>query len=159
MLATASVRRNAPQCLDSKIHHANLLNNILAKIEANAAGADDALMLDVEGFVAETNATNVFLVKRGALATPRADHCLPGITRRVVVELARQASIPCDERRVSLSEFHAADEVFTTGTMGELAHVVAIDGRRIGTGELGPVTAELQALFRRRTASAGEAIP
>ena len=159
VLATASVRRNSPQCLDSKIHHANLLNNILAKIEANAAGADDALMLDVEGFVAETNATNVFLVKRGALATPRADHCLPGITRRIVVELARQASIPCEERRVSLAEFHAADEVFTTGTMGELAHVVAIDGRRIGTGELGPVTSKLQALFRRRTASEGEPIP
>ena len=82
-------RRNPPQCLDSKIHHNNLLNNILAKIEANHAGADDAVMLDVEGFVAETNATNLFLVARGALATPTADHCLPGITRGIVLELAR----------------------------------------------------------------------
>jgi branched-subunit amino acid aminotransferase/4-amino-4-deoxychorismate lyase len=88
-LVTSSVRRNPPQCLDSKIHHANLLNNILAKIEAEAAGADDAVMLDVEGYVAETNATNLFLVRRGVLATPAADHCLPGITRAVVLEIAR----------------------------------------------------------------------
>lgn len=158
-LVTASVRRNSPQCLDSKIHHNNLLNNILAKIEANAAGADDALMLDVEGYVAETNATNVFLVRRGVLVTPTADHCLPGVTRRVVMELARANEVPLQERRVSLSEFHSADEVFTTGTMGELAWVRAIDGRTIGDGSLGPVTARLSALFRQRTDTLGVAVP
>ncbi len=87
-LVTSSWRRNPPQCLDSKIHHNNLLNNILAKIEANEAGADDAVMLDVEGFVAETNATNLFLAARGGLVTPTADHCLPGITRAIVLEIA-----------------------------------------------------------------------
>lgn len=158
-LVTASVRRNAPQCLDSKIHHNNLLNNILAKIEANAAGADDALMLDVEGYVAETNATNVFLVKRGLLKTPTGDHCLPGITRGVVIDIARAAAIPVEERRVSLSEFHSADEVFTTGTMGELAWVARIDGRTIGGGALGPLTVRLTELFQRCTRTEGERLP
>lgn len=157
-LVTSSVRRNPPTCVDSKIHHNNLINNILAKIEANAAGADDALMLDVEGYVAETNATNVFLVKRGVLRTPFADHCLPGITRRVVLELARAAGMPCEERRLSLSEFHAADEVFTTGTMGEITWVRALDGRVLGS-EIGPVTKRIAELYARRVASEGEAIP
>jgi branched-chain amino acid aminotransferase group I len=168
-LVTSSVRRNAPQCLDSKIHHNNLLNNILAKIEANAAGADDAIMLDVEGFVAETNATNLFLVKRGVLKTPFADHCLPGITRRVVIDLARANDIPCEEARLTLAQFHSADEVFTSGTMGELAHVLEIDGRTIGgrtiggdaigNREIGPLTRRLRELFAARTRTMGELIP
>ncbi len=158
-LVAASVRRNSPQCLDSKIHHNNLLNNILAKIEANAAGVDDALMLDVDGYVAETNATNVFLVRRGVLKTPTADHCLPGITRRVVMAIARGAEIPLEERRVSLSEFHSADEVFTTGTMGELSWVREIDGRTIGSGDRGSITGKLCALFRARTQKTGTKLP
>jgi branched-chain amino acid aminotransferase group I len=159
VLVTSSVRRNSPQCLDSKIHHNNLLNNILAKIEANNAGADDALMLDVDGYVAETNATNVFLVKRGELVTPTADHCLPGITRAIVLDLARANAIPTSVRRVSLQEFHTADEVFTTGTMGELTPVLEIDKRKIGDGSIGPLTRRLQALFADRTARDGEPIP
>ena len=103
-LITSAVRRNAPACLDSKIHHNNLINNILAKIQANHAGVDDALMLDVDGFVAETNATNVFLVKRGELVTPHADSCLPGITRGKVIAIAREAAIPTAERNVTLAE-------------------------------------------------------
>lgn len=158
-LVTSSVRRNPPQCLDSKIHHNNLLNNILAKIEANAAGADDALMLDVEGYVAETNATNVFLVKQGSVHTPLAEHCLPGITREIVLEICAASSIPARERRVSLMEFQTADEVFTTGTMGELAPVYELDGRRIGDGATGPMTRRLQELFTRRTAAEGTPIP
>ena len=158
-LVTSSVRRNPPQCLDSKIHHNNLLNNILAKIEADAAGVDDAVMLDVEGYVAETNATNLFLVRQGVLATPTADHCLPGITRAVVLEIARDEAIPHAVRRVSLSELHAADEVFTTGTMGEIAWVKEIDGRLIGSGERGPLTSRLRELFAERTRSEGERIP
>jgi branched-chain amino acid aminotransferase group I len=158
-LVTSSWRRNAPQCLDSKIHHANLLNNVLAKIEAEHAGADDALMLDVEGFVAETNATNLFLVRRGELHTPPAEHCLPGITRATVLRLARQHAIAAFERRVSLSELYSADEVFTTGTMGELAPVVELDGRSIGSLAPGPVTRRLQALYAELTRREGTPIP
>jgi branched-chain amino acid aminotransferase len=158
-LVTASVRRNSPQTVDSKIHHNNLINNILAKIEANVAGADDALMLDLQGFVAETNATNVFLVRRGTLLTPRADSCLPGITRGVVLALAREAGIPALERNLTTVDFYTADEVFTTGTMGELAPVLEVDGRRIGGGEPGPTTRRLQDLYAEATARDGEPIP
>ena len=157
-LVTSAIRRNNPAFLDSKIHHNNLLNNILAKIEANVAGVDDALMLDGEGFIAETNATNVFAVRKGTLVTPTAVACLPGLTRQLVLDLARGANIPVEERRVSLTEFYTADEVFTTGTMGGLAHVVEIDGRRIGdsTG-MGSVTERLQDIYR--TQSWEQAVP
>ncbi len=158
-LATSAIRRNPPSCLDSKIHHNNLLNNILAKIEANAAGADDALMLDLHGFVAETNSANVFVVKRGALLTPHADACLPGITRAIVIELCRDHAVACAEKNLSLTEIWTADELFTTGTLGELAPVVEVDGRRIGGGVRGPLTERLQRLFAAKTASEGEPIP
>jgi branched-chain amino acid aminotransferase group I len=156
-LITSSVRRAPPAVMDSKIHHTNLIHNILAQIEANDARAADAILLDVEGFVAETNATNLFLVKRGEVRTPVADHCLPGITRGVVLEICRASSIACVERRLSLSEFHSADEVFTTGTMGELAWVREIDGRPIGVGR-GPATARLSDLYAARTRDEGTAI-
>ncbi|GAB4408615.1 MAG: D-amino acid aminotransferase [Bacteroidia bacterium] len=155
-LITSSIRRNSPHCLDSKIHHNNLLNNILAKIEANFAGVDEALMLDLDGFVAETNSTNVFLVRGETLHTPLPDACLPGITRGLVIDLARAHGIALAERRISVSEFHTADEVFTTGTMGELIHVTEIDGRGIGDGGPGPLTRRLQALFNEKTAREGE---
>ena len=158
-LITASTRRNSPATLDSKIHHNNLLNNILAKIEADVAGADDALMLDVNGFVAETNATNVFLIRDGVLVTPSPDACLPGITRAIVLELAAGDGIEVVERNVSLSELYTADEVFTTGTMGELAPVLEIDGRTIGAGETGPTTKRLRDLHRAHTKTDGEPIP
>ncbi len=158
-LITSSIRRNPAQSLDSRIHHNNLLNNILAKLEADASGVDDAVMLDAEGFVAETNATNIFLAEHGALSTPIADRCLPGITRRVVLEVARAAAIPTHERRVTPTELRAADEVFTTGTMGELSPVLEIDGRVIGERGAGPVTRKLQELFRERTRNEGEPLP
>ena len=158
-LVTSAIRRNPPQCVDSKIHHNNLINNILAKIEANAAGADDALMLDLDGFVAETNATNVFLVRRGELATPFPRACLPGITRGLVLELARDAGIAAAERDLSLTDVYTADEMFATGTMGELTPVLECDGRRIGAGRPGPLTARLQQLFGKRTARDGDPIP
>jgi branched-chain amino acid aminotransferase len=154
-LITSSVRRTAPDSLDPKIHHANLLTSILAKIEANAAGADDALMLDNRGFVAETNATNVFLVARGVLGTPSAAACPEGVTRGAVLELAAEAGIECVPGDYSLSQFHAADEVFVTGTMGGIAPVVAIDGRTIGEGAPGPVTAQLTKLLAELTARSG----
>jgi branched-subunit amino acid aminotransferase/4-amino-4-deoxychorismate lyase len=158
-LITSAVRRNPPQAIDSKIHHNNLINNILAKIQANHAGADDALMLDVNGFVAETNATNVFLVKRAELVTPHADSCLPGITRRKVLAIAREAGIPAAERNVTLGEVWAADEMFTTGTMGELSPVLEVDGRRIGDGAPGLLTRRLQELYAEHTATEGTPLP
>lgn len=158
-LITSSVRRNSPATLDSKIHHNNLLNNILAKIEADIAGMDDALMLDLHGFVAETNATNVFLVRSGVLVTPTVDACLPGITRAIVLELARAEGLPVEERHVSLTEVYTAEEVFTTGTMGELAPVLEVDGRTIGDGMPGPVTERLRKLHRGHVDSEGEPIP
>jgi len=158
-LITASVRRNSPQTLDSKIHHNNLINNILAKIEADVAGVDDAVMLDLAGFLSETNATNIFLFRRMELHTPTADSCLPGITRGVVLALARGAGIPTYERNVSLSELYTADEAFTTGTAGELAPVLEVDGRTIGEGRPGPLTHRLQELYSAETIRTGELLP
>ncbi|HEX4660700.1 MAG TPA: aminotransferase class IV, partial [Streptosporangiaceae bacterium] len=117
-LITSSVRRAAPDSLDPKIHHNNLLTSILAKIQANAAGADDALMLDHRGFVAETNATNIFLITERVLGTPSAAACPEGITREAVLELAAGAGIESVVGDYSLTQLYAADELFVTGTMG-----------------------------------------
>ncbi len=157
-LITSSVCRNPPQCVDSKIHHNNLINNILAKIEANQAEVDDAIMLDIDGFVSETNATNIFLFKHQELRTPWADYCLPGITRGVVLDLARRHQIAVCEKRISLYEIYTADEVFVTGTMGEIIAVLEVDGRRIGTGELGSETQRIQAFYNEETQNEGEPI-
>ncbi|XP_004305017.1 PREDICTED: branched-chain-amino-acid aminotransferase-like protein 2-like [Fragaria vesca subsp. vesca] len=158
-LVTATTRRNSPNNLDSKIHHNNLLNNILAKIEGNNASTDDAIMLDKDGYVSETNATNIFLVKKGRVLTPHADYCLPGVTRATVMDLVVQEKFPLQERNISLSEFHTADEVWTTGTMGELSPVVKIDGRLVGDGKVGPVTRRLQNAYKQLTAESGVPIP
>jgi branched-chain amino acid aminotransferase len=154
-LITASVRRPPPDCLDPKIHHNNLLPSILAKIEANVAGADDAVVLDQRGFVAETNATHLFLVAGGRLGTPATTACPEGITRAAVLELAEGAGIGCDVGDLSLTQFYAADEVFVTGTMGGLTPVIAIDGRTIGGGSPGPLTGRLTGLFADLTARSG----
>ena len=158
-LVTSAIRRNPAQCIDSKIHHNNLINNILAKVEANVADVDDAIMLDIFGFVSETNATNIFLIKRGQVLTPHADSCLPGITRSNVIYLAREAQIPLVERNVSLTEVYTADEMFTTGTVGELSPVLEVDGRQIGTGSPGPITGRLQELYAETTSREGEPLP
>ena len=128
---STSQRRNAPQFLDSKIHHNNLLNNIIAKIQANVAGKDAGLMLDDRGFVAELNGSNVFMIKQGKVYTPFAHACLPGITRNTVMELCQDHGIQLIEADLSLSEFINAEGVFATGTMGELTPIVEIDGREI----------------------------
>ncbi len=154
-LITASVRRPAPDCLDPKIHHNNLLPSILAKIEANAAGADDAVMLDNRGFIAETNATNIFMVTGGTLATPTTVSCPEGITRGAVLDLAASAGIACQPGDYTLPELYTAGEVFVTGTMGGLVPVVRVDGRTIGDGTPGPVTKRLVALFADLTAATG----
>ena len=157
-LVTSSIRRSPPDCLDPKIHHANLIQSILAKIEANASGADDALMLDIHGFVAETNATHVFIVHRGTVLTSRLTACPEGITRAVVLELCRSHGIANQERDLSLAEVYRADEMFCTGTLGELVPVTRVDGRTIGDGTTGPVTRQLTELFRGLTAREGTPI-
>jgi branched-chain amino acid aminotransferase len=157
-LVTSSVRRFPPDCLDPRIHHNNLLQSILAKIEANHAGADDALMLDVRGFIAETNATHVFLVERGTVLTSRPIACPEGITRATVLELCRSNQIPHREEDLSLTQLYRAEEAFCTGTMGELTPVIAVDGRTIGTGQPGPLTARLSTLYGALTATEGEPV-
>jgi branched-chain amino acid aminotransferase len=154
-LITSKMRRPPPEILDPRIHHANLLNSILAKIEANNAGADDALMLDTRGFVAETNATHVFILRGDELATPRVVACPEGITRATILEICAANRILCDICDLSLDEVYSADEMFCTGTMGELAGVVKVDGRVIGRGEIGPLTKRLSDLYLERTAKEG----
>ena len=154
-LITSKIRRPSPEILDCKIHHANLLNSILAKIEANNAGADDALMLDTRGFVAETNATHVFIVREGEVATSRVLACPKGITRATVIEICAEEKIRCIETDLSPVDVYGADEMFCTGTMGELAGVIKIDNRIIGDGKVGPMTKRLSELYAQRTSSEG----
>jgi len=157
-LITSKMRRSPPEILDPRIHHANLLNSILAKIEANNAGADDALMLDTRGFVAETNATHIFIVRGGHVATPHVVACPEGITRATVLEICAANAIPHQEADLTLDDVYRADEMFCTGTMGELAGVVRLDGRVIGTGEIGPLTKRLSDLYGERTATEGAVV-
>jgi branched-chain amino acid aminotransferase len=154
-LTTSKVRRPPPDVLDARIHHANLLNSILAKIEANNAGADDALMLDTRGFVAETNATHVFIVRNGDLATSRVVACPEGITRATVLEICAAEKIRCVETDLSVVDVYGANEMFCTGTMGELAAVTRLDNRQIGDGKVGPMTKRLSDLYAKRTATEG----
>ncbi|MCL4222307.1 MAG: aminotransferase class IV [Phycisphaerales bacterium] len=158
-LITSSVRRFPPDCLDPKIHHCNLIQSILAKIEANNAGADDAIMLDKHGFLAETNATHVFIVSgegEPVLLTSRLVACPEGITRATVLELCRTHAIAHEVRDISMTEVYRARECFTTGTMGELAWVGKVDGRPIGNGRCGPITERLGRLYQELTSTSGE---
>jgi branched-chain amino acid aminotransferase len=141
--------------MDPKIHHANLIQSILAKIEANNAGADDALMLDTRGFVAETNATHVFFVDDGVVTTSRTVACPEGITRATVLELCKENGICTCEKDFSLTELYRAQEAFCTGTMGELAAIAKVDGRTIGLQHPGPVTKRLSEVFGSLTAREG----
>lgn len=156
---TASIRRNTAQCLDSKIHHNNLLNNILAAIEANVAGVASAVMLDVNGFISETNDTNIFIVRDRKLYTPFADSCLPGLTRQMIIDIAVENSVVALEKNLSLTELYNADEAFTSGTMGELTPILKADGRIIGDGQRGPVTKRFQDLHRQHAFRHGEPLP
>ena len=154
-LITSKIHRPPPEILDTRIHHANLLNSILAKIEANSAEADDALMLDTRGFVAETNATNVFIVRNAEVATSRVVACPEGITRATVIEICAAERIPCVETDLTLDDVYRADEIFCTGTMGELAGVIKVDDRLIGDGKVGLMTRRLSELYAQRTAAQG----
>jgi len=155
-LISSSIRRNTPSCLDSKIHHNNLINNILAKIQANNAGVDDAVMLDIDGFVAETNATNIFFVKNGELFTPTVVACTPGITRKLIMNIAKNNNLIAHESQISITEMYAADEVFITGTMGEITPVIEIDSRNY---PIGSVTKKLQKIFYEKINALGEKLP
>lgn len=132
-LITATLLRFSPQYLDAKIHSCNQLNQIMAAIEANRQGAAEAIMLDANGFVAETNSTTLVMVKDGQFLLPKIDYILPGITRKILIEIARSNNIPTIERNISVSEFYNADEVFICGTVGEIVPVYEIDGRTIST--------------------------
>jgi branched-chain amino acid aminotransferase len=147
-MITASVRRPSPDALNGRIKSLNYLNNILARIEANQAGVDEALMLTPDGYVCECSADNIFLVTHGRVWTP-ASHLglLSGVTRGVVLDLARELGIPAEERIFTLHDVFTANECFLTGTGAEVAAVVEVDGRPIGDGRPGPVTRRLNAAF------------
>ena len=157
-LVTSKFRRPPPEILDPRIHHANLLNSILAKMEANNAGADDGLMLDLHGHVAETNATHIFIVRKSEVATSRVVACPEGITRATVLEICTAERISCTETDITLDDVYRSDELFCTGTMGELAGVTKVDNRMIGNGEVGPMTKRLSELYRARTLKEGIAV-
>ena len=146
---TVSQRRNNPQFLDSKIHHNNLLNNILAKIQANIAGVDAALMLDENGFASELNGTNIFIIKNNRVLTPYTHNCLPGITRATIMDLCHKHSVECIEKNISLTELYNADEVFCTGTMGELTPITEIDGRQVPHSSDHSLFSQIQHLFNK----------
>jgi len=147
-LFTVHVRRASPDTLDPKLNAHSKLNDITACIQAYTAGADEALMLDPHGFVATCNSTHFFLVRKGEVWTSTGDYCLGGITRSNVLRVCRENGIPARERNFSLTEVYSADEAFVTGTFAGLVHVHTVDGRRIGTGECGPMVHRLRQLYR-----------
>ncbi len=148
-LATVPHMRGLPMTQDPKLNSHSKLNCILACIAAEKAGADEALMLDVHGFVNTTNACNFFIVKKGAVWTSTGDYCMNGITRQKVINLCRANGIPVYERNFSLVDTYAADEAFLTGTFGAQTPVGQIDGRQIGTGQIGPMTERLRGLYKQ----------
>lgn len=147
-LFTVHVRRAAPDVLDPKLNAHSKLNDITACIQAYTAGADEALMLDPNGFVATCNSTHFFVVKRGEVWTSSGEYCLGGITRANVLRVCAEAGIPSFERTFSLTDVYSADEAFVTGTFAGLVPVHTVDGRTIGTGARGPVVERLQALYQ-----------
>ena len=147
-LATVPHQRGLPMTQDPKLNSHSKLNCILACIAAEKAGADEALMLDVHGFVNTTNACNFFIVRNGVVWTSTGDYCMNGITRQKVIDLCRANGIEVHERNYSLVDTYGAEEAFLTGTFGAQTPVASIDGRQIGTGEMGPVTTRLRALYK-----------
>ena len=147
-LATVPHLRGLPMTQDPKLNSHSKLNCILACIAAEKAGADEALMLDVHGFVNTTNACNFFIVRKGEVWTSTGDYCMNGITRQKVIDICRANGIPVSERNYSLVDAYGADEAFLTGTFGAQTPVAQIDGRAIGDGEAGPVTQRIRALYK-----------
>jgi len=147
-LATVPHLRGLPMTQDPKLNSHSKLNCILACIAAEKAGADEGLMLDINGFVNTTNACNFFIVRKGEVWTSTGDYCMNGITRQKVIDLCRANDIPCFKRNYSLVDTYGADEAFLTGTFGAQTPVAMIDGRQIGTGDMGPVTKKLRGLYK-----------
>lgn len=152
---TVAVRRNSYDALPPNIKSLNYLNNILAKIEANAKGGDEAILLDKDGFVSEGSGDNIFIVKKGKILTPPTINNLKGITREVTIEIIKKHGISFEERNIGLYDLYTADEVFVTGTAAEIAPIVEIDGRKIGDGKPGRITKLLMAEFEKITRSEG----
>lgn len=155
---TVGIRRNAPEALPPNIKSLNYLNNILAKIEANVKGGDEAIMMDVHGNVSEGSGDNIFVVKNGKILTPPTLNNLRGITRAAAIELAIKDRIPVSETNMGLFDIYTADEVFVTGTAAEIAPVTKVDGRIIGDGKPGQITRKLMAEFKELTRKEGTPI-
>lgn len=154
-LITSRHIRSNPWLIDSKIHTTNQLHQVLASIEANRQNADEAIMLDPHGFVAETNGTNIFMIKRNKLFTPTVNYILVGITRGIILDVARELEISTCERDLSITEFYNADEVFICGTVGEIVPVAVIDGMQIGCSVPGPITLQLVEKYSAMTKTMG----
>lgn len=155
---SVSVRRNSPDSLPPNIKSLNYLNNILAKIEANIKGGNEAIILDSRGLVSEGSGDNIFVIKDGQISTPHTINNLKGITRAAVMDLAEIRGNPIEEKELGLFDLYTADEVFVTGTAAEVAPVTKVDGRVIGTGRPGPITKELMAAFKELAMTTGTAI-
>ena len=153
-LFTSTVRRPPPDTLDQKLNCHSKLHEVVALVQAIRAGADEALMLDPTGAVATCNATNFFIVRRGEVWTSTGQYSLNGVTRRMVIELCRAHDIPVSERAFSLTDVYGADEAFVTGTFGGITPVRSVDGREIGAGKRGELTARLDALYKEAVAHA-----
>lgn len=157
-LITTWLKRYSPSYMDPKIHCCNQLNQIMAACEAIRQGADEAIMLDQNGYVAETNSTNLQMIKDGALVLPTLDSQLPGITRRTMIQIAKDMGMEVQERNVSVSEYYNADEVFICGTVGEIVPVKMIDGKKIGQQVPGPITVKFAEEYKKMTETLGESI-
>lgn len=155
---SVAVRRNSPDSLPPNIKSLNYLNNILAKIEANVKGGNEAIILDSRGLVSEGSGDNIFVIKEGQIFTPHTISNLKGITRAAVMELAEIKGNPIQEKEMGLFDLYTADEVFVTGTAAEVAPVTKVDGRVIGTGKPGPITKELMAAFKKLAMTTGTTI-
>lgn len=155
---SVAVRRNSPDSLPPNIKSLNYLNNILAKIEANVKGGNEAIILDSRGLVSEGSGDNIFVIKEGLIFTPHTISNLKGITRAAVMELAEIKGNPIQEKEMGLFDLYTADEVFVTGTAAEVAPVTKVDGRVIGTGKPGPITKELMAAFKELAMTTGTTI-
>ena len=157
-LCTVSARRNSPNSLSPNIKSLNYLNNIMARLEVNAQGCDEGIMLDLQGFVSEATADNIFLVKRGIVITPPTYNSLKGITRGAVIDIAREQGYEVREEPVTMFDVYNADELFITGTAAEIAPCVLVDNRAIGDGKPGAITKHLIEGFRKLTTTTGSPI-
>lgn len=157
-LVTTWLKRYSPSYMDPKIHCCNQLNQIMAACEAIRQGADEAIMLDQNGYVAETNSTNLQMIKEGVLILPTIDSQLPGITRKTMIQLAKEMGMEVRERNVTVSEYYNADEVFICGTVGEVVPVKMIDGKKIGEAVPGPITKKFAEAYKKLTETLGVSI-